>query len=213
MMKLIGMLDSPFVRRVAISMQLLDIEFDHQALSVFRDFDRFQAINPAVKAPTLICDEGQALMDSTLILSYLDTVSTNNRSLMPHSMSEYQLALRIVGLALTACEKSVQLVYEQMLRPEEKRHQPWIDRVRSQLTDCYRLLEQEASRNTLAGRSDNIRQTGITTACAWYFTQQMNPGVIDPNQYPTLAKYSEQVEQLTEFKAASFHADQFNGDK
>jgi len=35
-MQLIGMLDSPFVRRVAISLRLLDLPFEHRFLSVFR---------------------------------------------------------------------------------------------------------------------------------------------------------------------------------
>lgn len=208
-MKLIGMLDSPYVRRVAISMQLLGIEFEHQALSVFRDFDQFQAINPTVKAPTLICDNGKVLIDSSLILNYLDSISAGKRTLMPHSISEYQSALRVVGLALTACDKSVQLVYEQMLRPKDKQHQAWIDRVRQQLTDCYSLLEQELKQATLGARSDNIRQTGITTACAWYFTQNMLPGVISSLDFPLLATYSDKVERLQEFQAASFHAAQF----
>ena len=53
-MKLIGMLDSPYVRRVAVSLQLLGLRFKHEPVSVFRHFDKFQAINPVIKAPTLI---------------------------------------------------------------------------------------------------------------------------------------------------------------
>ncbi|GGA80338.1 hypothetical protein GCM10011369_22850 [Neiella marina] len=204
-MKLIGMLDSPYVRRVAISMQLLNIEFEHQSLSVFRDFDEFQRISPTVKAPTLVCNNGRLLTDSNLILSYLEAIAGNSRTLMPQGISEYQLALHIVGLALTACEKSVQIVYEQQLRPDDKQHQPWIDRVQGQLLHCYQLLEQELSKSNLAKRSDDIRQTGITVACAWYFTQHMIPGVIDPEQFPLLSRYSATVEQLPEFQAASYH--------
>jgi glutathione S-transferase len=44
-MQLIGMLDSPYVRRVAVSLQLLDLHFEHQPLSVFRTFTRFQQFN------------------------------------------------------------------------------------------------------------------------------------------------------------------------
>ena len=44
-MQLIGMLDSPYVRRVAISLKRLEIPFDHKSLSVFRDFDAFSQIN------------------------------------------------------------------------------------------------------------------------------------------------------------------------
>ena len=37
-MVLIGMLDSPYVRRVAICMKVLGIDFEHRPLSVFADF-------------------------------------------------------------------------------------------------------------------------------------------------------------------------------
>lgn len=67
-MKPIGMLDLPYVRRVAISLQLLGLRFEHQAFSVVRTFDEFHRINPVVKAPTLASDTGVVLMDSTLIL-------------------------------------------------------------------------------------------------------------------------------------------------
>jgi glutathione S-transferase len=60
-MRLIGMLDSPYVRRVAISLQLLGLRFEHRAVSVFRAFAQFHAINPVVKAPTLQCDDGTVL--------------------------------------------------------------------------------------------------------------------------------------------------------
>jgi hypothetical protein len=58
------------------------IPFTHRAVSVFRHLAEFQAINPVVKAPTLILDDGSTLMDSTLILDYLDTRHPE-RSLMP----------------------------------------------------------------------------------------------------------------------------------
>ncbi|MEM9163600.1 MAG: glutathione S-transferase N-terminal domain-containing protein, partial [Cyanobacteria bacterium P01_F01_bin.4] len=66
-MQLIGMLDSPYVRRVAISLKRLGIPYEHKPLSVFRDFEDFSQINPLVKAPTLVCDDGTMLLDSTLI--------------------------------------------------------------------------------------------------------------------------------------------------
>lgn len=69
-MKLVGMLDSPYVRRVAISLDLYGVEFEHQALSVFTTYDEFARINPVVKAPSLVLDDSTVLMDSSLILDY-----------------------------------------------------------------------------------------------------------------------------------------------
>ena len=117
-MKLIGMLDSPYVRRVAISLQLLDLPFEHQSLSVFRGFEEFSRTNPVVKAPTLVCDDGTVLMDSTLILQYAEALS-HPRSLLPTEPAALAQALRATGLALAACEKAVQIVYERGLRPAE----------------------------------------------------------------------------------------------
>jgi glutathione S-transferase len=68
--QLIGMLDSPYVRRTAISLRLLGLPFEHRSISVFRQFDEFAAINPVVKAPSLVCDAGEVLMDSDLILDH-----------------------------------------------------------------------------------------------------------------------------------------------
>ena len=80
-MQLIGMLDSPYVRRVAISLRLLGVPFEHKPVSVFRTFTQFQAINPVVKAPTLVCDDGTVLMESGLILDYLAAVSYTHLTL------------------------------------------------------------------------------------------------------------------------------------
>ena len=71
-MQLIGMLDSPFVRRVAVSMRMLGIEYEHNPLSIFRTYDEFRSVNPLVKVPTLVCDDGEMLIDSSLIISHLE---------------------------------------------------------------------------------------------------------------------------------------------
>ncbi len=119
-MQLIGMLDSPYVRRVAISLQLLGLPFEHRSVSVFRGFETFRQINPVVKAPSLVCDDGEVLMDSGLILDYAESLAAPSRSLMPRDIAARQHTLRSLGLALAACEKSVQIVCERSVRPAEK---------------------------------------------------------------------------------------------
>lgn len=201
-MQLIGMLDSPYVRRVAISLQLLGLRFEHRSISVFSTFAQFQQINPVVKAPTLVCDDGEVLMDSTLILEYAETLAGPRKSLMPGGVAERQHAFRVIGLALAACEKSVQIVYEHNLRPAEKLHEPWVARVTGQLLAAYEALESELQRHPLAVASSTINQAGVTTAVAWHFTQQMLPSVVPPASYPGLQAFSAQAETLPEFMAA-----------
>ena len=200
-MKLIGMLDSPYVRRVAISLQLLGLTFEHQSLSVFRGFDAFRKINPVVKAPTFLCDDGTVLMDSTLILEYAEALA-RPRTLMPATLAELQRDLRVIGLALAATEKSVQIVYERQFRPAEKLYEPWVERVSGQVLAAYDQLEAELEARSPATARETIRQAGITLGVAWHFTRQMIPDVVPVERFPRLAAFSTAVEALPEFRAA-----------
>lgn len=200
-MQLIGMLDSPYVRRVAISLQLLELRFEHRALSVFSTFDEFQRINPLVKAPTLICDDGTVLIDSGLILDYAETLAAP-RSLMPSALAPRTQALRRIGLALAACEKSVQVVYEHNLRPREKLHQPWLERVTGQLHAALQALQDEWEGRVPELSEANIDQAAVSTAVAWQFAVQMLPELIDPARYPALVELSTRAERLAPFRAA-----------
>jgi glutathione S-transferase len=199
-MQLIGMLDSPYVRRVAVSLQLMGVPFEHRSISVFRGIEQFRLINPVVKAPTLVCEDGTVLMDSTLILQYAEGLAGVRRSLVPTGSAERQRALRIIGLALAACEKSVQIVYEHDLRPAEKLHGPWLERITAQLLAAYAALESEVARRPLA--IENIDQAGVTAAIAWHFTQRMLPDVVAAKDFPALQGFSARAEELPEFRAA-----------
>ncbi len=200
-MRLIGMLDSPYVRRVAISLRFMDIPFIHESVSVFRDYDVFAAINPVVKAPTLVTDDGSVLMDSTLILDYAERLVPPQRHLLPRDLASYTRAQRIIGLALAACEKIVQIVYERELRPTEKRHQPWIDRVTVQVRAAMGQLEAEATgkHDWLFGQTP--MQPDITLAVAWRFAQYRIPDTLREADYPNLTQFSQRAEALQEFQS------------
>lgn len=200
-MRLIGMLDSPYVRRVAISLRLMEVPFAHEALSVFRNFEAFAAINPVVKAPTFVTNDGTVLMDSALILDHVERLVGAERSLVPTDIAAHARAQRIVGLALAASDKSVQIVYEQTLRPKDKQHQPWIDRVQGQLEAAYRLLEGEIAAATPWLYGDRPMQADITSAVAWRFTQDVLPGVISEAGHPALAALSARAEKMPAFLA------------
>lgn len=193
-MKLIGMLDSPYVRRVAISLEAYGMAFEHQPLSVFGDYARFAAINPAVKAPTLVLDNDTVLMDSTLILHYLETRVQPRHRLYPSDDTALAEDSQLLGLALAASEKAVQHVYEHRLRPEDKWHQPWIERVTQQLLANCALWNA-----AMEGRSLKLDQVAITSAVVWSFMQLVVPNVVDAKAYPHLHAYAQQMEALPEF--------------
>jgi glutathione S-transferase len=198
-MRLIGMLDSPYVRRVAISLEFLGVPFAHEAVSVFSTFEKFRGINPVVKAPTLVCDDGEVLMDSSLILQYVESAKTGGDSLWPRDAAERQHDLRAVGLALAACEKSVQIVYERNLRPAAAQFEPWVERVTGQLRAAYAGLEEHV-RARRSAFSMPRRQASIAAAVAWQFTQSMLAAVVPAGSHPELVALSARMEDTPQFR-------------
>lgn len=196
-MRLIGMLDSPYVRRVAIAFECLGVAFEHEAVSVFSSFEKFRSINPVVKAPTLICDDGEVIMDSSLILQFVEAAKANGRSLWPADALELQHDFRAVSLALAACEKSVQTVYERNLRPATAQYEPWLSRVRGQLLSAYAGLEREVANRP--GAFAGLSHAGITAAVAWQFTQSELGSVVPVALCPSLSALSERMERLPQF--------------
>jgi glutathione S-transferase len=198
--QLIGMLDSPYVRRTAISLRLLGIPFERRSLSVFRDFDTLRAINPLVRVPTLVCDDGTQLVDSTLIIDYAETLA--GRRLMPSAPEAHRRALRWIGLSLVVCEKSAQVYYEHR-RATNLQDRDWIARVSGQLQSACALLEQElrgAGENAwLFG--DSLTQADLTLVVAWGFAQLVAGEVVPAADHPRLTAFAARAERTPEFLA------------
>lgn len=198
-MRLIGMLDSPYVRRTAISLEILGVPFQHEAVSVFKDFEKFQRINPAVQAPTLVCDDGEVLMDSSLILQYIEATQAKGEALWSPHADIYQHQMRAVSLAMSACDRSVQIVYEKNLRPAAAQHEPWLVRISGQLLAAYTGLEQH-----LQAYPDLFTQArsqaSITAAVVWQFTQSMLANLVIAANFPRLCEHAARMEATPEFK-------------
>jgi glutathione S-transferase len=199
-MQLIGMLDSPYVRRVAIALIVAKTPFRHRPISLFRHIDEFSKINPLLKAPTLVTDDGVVLTDSNVILDYLASIFPLVAALTPSRAPERLRALRATGLSLTVMEKAVQRHYECALRPAEKRHEPWVDRVMSQLTAGLRALDAELPKAGWIGGELSLGD--ITAACAFGFTRGILADLVDTSQYPSLGAFSARAEALAAFRAA-----------
>lgn len=200
-MRLIGMLDSPFVRRVAVSARFLGIPYDHQPLSIFTDYDEFRGVNPLVKVPTVVCDDGEMLVDSTLIIDYLEANCAQGRSLMPENGADRIKALQIIGVSLVAMEKVVALIYERTQRPQELQHSPWIARIDQQLRGALGQLESFAGDGSRWMPGPDMTQADITLAVAWRFVQHALPRRISADEYPALVAFSARAEALPEFIA------------
>jgi glutathione S-transferase len=202
-MILIGMFDSPYVRRVAVSLDRLGLSFEHRNWSVGRDFDRIREYSPLGRVPVLITDSGEALTESSMILEHLDDLVGPARALMPAAGAERRAALRLMGLATGAVDKGIQIVIERIFRPVEKRHEPYVDRCRLQMRGALSELDQACAAAVdsewLVG--DRLSQADITFTCFSTYVREAVPHPLD--DFPALAARNARYEALPLF--AKYH--------
>src|SRR3954453_21325990 len=145
-MFLIGQYDSSFCRRVAIALKLYGLAFDHKPWSTFGDADRIAPYNPLRRVPTLVLDDGEAPIESTIILDYLDELGGEEKAMLPRGGAGRRRHLRICALASGLGDKAVSLLYERVLRKEQLAL--WVERCQAQIADVLKGLEAGGAKGT-----------------------------------------------------------------
>lgn len=196
-MLLVGMLDSPYVRRAAITGTLLEVPFEHRSVSVFRHMEEFRAINPLIKAPTLVTDDGIAFSESLLIIQHFEDVA--GRSLRPIEGVARRRDLALTGIGIVAADKAVSIEYERK-RPEAQRYAPWQERIAAQLHTALDLLDAAAREGELTAGPE-LLPSDIAAAIAWGFCRFVIPEFVPEERWPALAEQARACEALDVFKA------------
>ncbi|HKU99903.1 MAG TPA: glutathione S-transferase family protein [Vineibacter sp.] len=197
-MILVGQYDSPYVRRVAISLHLLGLPFERDTRSVFADAEAMRRINPLGRIPSLVLDDGEVLIDSAAILDHLDETVGSDRALIPPSGAGRRQALRLIALGSGAVDKAGAVVYERLLRPADKIHQPWLDRCAQQVTSALQALEGMKASPWFLG--DRLMQPDIMVGVMLFYLQMRAPDVFPPGRYPALQAFSDRCEREPAFQ-------------
>jgi glutathione S-transferase len=200
-MILIGQYDSPYVRRVAVSLHHLGMAFERAPLSTFRDIEAMRRLNPTLRIPALVLDDGETLTDSNSILDWLDGEVGPQRALIPPGGAERRQCWQAIGLAATACDKAKDILYERALRPPEKVHGPVVERWRGQLEAALAGLEAMARQPWMLG--ERFSQADVTTACMLGFVRAAVPDAASIGRWPRLDRLAEACEALPAFVAGA----------
>lgn len=198
-MILIGQYDSPFVRRVAIALRLYGMPYEHRPWSVFRDGELIAPFNPLRRVPTLVLDDGTALIESFVILDYLDGLAGPERALVPAAGDARRDALRIAALGTGLADKAVSLVYEKLLHDQVS--DDWASRSTRQIGSVLEVLERDrAPRLTPYWFGERIGHADIAVTCALRFVSEAHPDVFAAAQCPALKEHAAQCEALPIFQ-------------
>ena len=198
-MFLIGQYDSPFVRRVAIALRLYGLAFEHRPWSTFGDADKIAPFNPLRRVPTLVLDDGEALIEGPIILDYLDELVRAEKAMLPRSGTERRKHLRICALASGLGDKAVSLLYERVLRKEQLAL--WVERCQAQIGDVLAVLEAERAKVTSPyWLGTRIGHADVAVACVVRFTREAHPQLFDAARYPALTAHADRCEALAPFR-------------
>ncbi len=198
-MILIGQYDSPFVRRVAIALRLYGLPFEQRPWSTFGDADKIAPFNPLRRVPTLVLDSGEALIESTAILDYLDELVGPEKAMIAARGPERRQSLKICALATGLGDKAVSLVYERVLRKEQSKL--WVERCEAQIGGVLDALESErAAVATPYWFGERIGHADIAVACVLRFTGEAHPGLFGDARYPALVAHAARCEALAPFE-------------
>lgn len=199
-MILIGQYDSSYVRRVAITLTLYGLPFEHRPLSAFGDADRVRALNPLGRVPVLILDDGEAISDSHMMLDHLDGLVPEETALFPRAGEARRRALKVAALATGMGDRMVSLYYEKHYHPEAS--QVFLDRLTGQIMATLGVLEADrAARNSPYWFGERFGHADIAVACVLRHMIEAHPGLVDMERHPALAAHAARMEALPVFQA------------
>jgi len=206
---LIGILLSPFVRRVAVSLNVLKLPFELDDVFVFGERDTVRRYNPLVRIPILSLDDGTNLVESGAILDEIDQIVTPERRLIPGAGPLRRRVVQTAAIALACAEKAQWAFYEDRVRPADKVHTPWIEHNDQQVLGGFQHLNASAAMvdagGWIGGTAD-LSQADVTTVVAYTFASLARPHLQLAERFPELARFAERCEKLPAFRSAPIPA-------
>ena len=210
-MKLIGIYLSPFVRRVAVSLNILKILFELEEVFVFGEPEVVRRYNPLVRIPILVLDDGANLVESGAILDEIDYMVAPELRLTPSSNPLRRRVAQTAAIALASAEKAQWAFYEDRVRPVEKIHAPWIEHNDRQVLGGFGQLNEVAAqidhREWIAG-TPTISQADVTTTVAFTFANLSRPHLQLAERFPHLSGFAGRCESLPAFLDAPIPGEQ-----
>ncbi|MGH8029890.1 MAG: glutathione S-transferase family protein [Arenimonas sp.] len=193
---LIGQLDSPYVRRVAVSAMLLGIEFEQRPWSVGADQAKLRQVNPLGRVPAWIDGDGEVLVDSAQIVEHLDDLAGYGATLMPGEMRERFVVRQWLGLLTGVLDKGIALVTERIFQPPHLHGSPWAlrcyEQLLSGLAEVERLCVERSEQEWLVAH--RLSQADVTLACFLTYLRDALP--LDLTAMPALAARLARIEAL-----------------
>lgn len=200
-MILVGRNLSPYTRRVAVSLDLMEMPFERRELATATDQDLIRAVNPLGRVPALILDDGEVLIESWAILDHLDEMAGPGLRLTPATGTLRRRVQSLTAFATGAMDKGVVAYYETARRPEQYRWDDYQQRADAAIRSALDVLDAAA---LAAGTGEwlvqgRLSQADVSAVIALDFIRTVRPGLAPDEDVPALAALAARANGLPQF--------------
>jgi len=155
-MKLLYSPASPYSAKVRMAAAQAGIPIDSVIVDTGAAPAELVNANPLGKIPCLVLDDGSGVFDSRVIVLHLNRLSGGK--LFPRGNAKRLAVEQLEATADGLCDVLLAHVYERRMRPEEKVHQPWLDK---QWSKAIRTLDHLAGSLPRLGKSPDAGQIAL----------------------------------------------------
>ena len=199
-MKLIGSLASPFVRKVRIVLAEKKLDYVFELEDVWAPESKIELANPLGKVPCLIMEDGSAMIDSRVIVEYLDTLTPVCKLLPPNGSGRERADIKgWEALADGILDAGVLVRLEGNQRPPEQRNAAWTERQINKVRLGLAALSHRLGESPYcAGKQYSLADVAVGCALGWLAFRF--PAIDWRADHANLAKLFDKLSERQSFK-------------
>ena len=191
MMKLIGSLGSPFVRKARVVLADKKIDYELVPENVWAPDTTIHTFNPIGKVPCLVMEDGEAVFDSRVICEYVDTLSPVGKLIPPSGRERVEVRCW-EALADGILDAAVLIRLEGTQRTPEQRVDAWVARQQRKIDEGLISMSQGlGSKPWCTGNHYTLAD--IAVGCALGYLDFRRPELNWREGYPNLDKHFQKL--------------------
>ncbi|MDP3670530.1 MAG: glutathione S-transferase N-terminal domain-containing protein [Telluria sp.] len=197
-MKLIGSLTSPFVRKVRVVLAEKKLDYSFELENVWAADTTIHLSNPLGKVPCLVMEDGSTMLDSRVIVEYLDTLTPVCKLLPPTGRDRADVKCW-EALADGVLDAAVAVRLERTLRPPEQQSEAWVERQMGKVHAGLAVMSEDLAESPFC-KGNHYTLADVAVGCALGWLLFRFPEISWRDDYANLARLFDKLSERASFK-------------
>src|SRR5471030_1264939 len=197
-MKLIGSLASPYVRKVRVVLAEKKLDYQFELENVWAPDTTIDKLNPLGKVPSLVMEDGNVMIDSRVMVEYLDTLTPVCKLLPPNGRDRADVKCW-EALADGLLDAAILVRLERTQRAPELQSEAWVERqLRKVQLSLKSMSEQLGDSAYCTGIHYSLGDVAVGCALGWLLFRF--PEITWRDDYANLARLYDKLSERPSFK-------------